>query len=948
MKKNFTLFLLGFFIITQAQQKKDVNQLRRVPFFPIQKNNSTPQNRQYERCSSVEYENYLRSIDPNRMTEQQFESWLAPLIEKTERDRANNRNINTVYNIPVVIHIIHDGDCYGQGENITDAQAISQITVMNQDYRKMSGTRGGTNSTGLAQDVEINFILAKRDPNNNPSTGVVRHQITPYNNNVADTDGADWETTADVEAMKQATIWDPTKYLNMWIIRAGGNTLATGGLSDLLGYAQFPQGSTLTGITAGAVANTDGVVCVYNAMGTADLDDGTFDLNDTYNLGRTMTHEVGHWLGLRHIWGDNTLCPSTNTDNDKDYCSDTPAANAANYDCNLAANSCTSNPGNDQVQNYMDYTNDACMDTFTTKQKTRMQTCMANALRRSTLNSSNGTVAPSAGVYFNYTKGYCTFTESTNCGYTDVNYKLSIIKAPTANTLVTFNVDPSSTATNNLDYQVMTPTLTFGAGLTNDQFLTIRYFNDGIQESSEFLKINFTVNANGGDGSKIDSNSEMIINVLDNDVAPTVAYNNVAIDETFDNSTVVLSGIKDLDGDTFNWGIGAANSTTSGIGISGNFAISRSWTSTDGPLTPDNILFTSLPITIPNNATLSFKAGTTQTGPYYLEHYSVYLTTVNPTTLTTASLNAITPVINNSVLAGAAQQNTISTSVSTYAGQNVYLIFRHHNTNDMNMLIIDDVNISSSGTTQVQTEVNSSTKYQALANQSGNYYAKDMSSGNVILDAAVNAFNYGCTSVEVNRSITSAGASAVNYGSNTAANLKVMAKTILVTPATASSTGNVTLKFYFTEAEIAAWETATGNNRSALKVFKAGESTTYTTTIGSFGSHVTLTATTTTGFGGTYYFGISQTLLSSDTFDLLNDVMIYPNPANNIVNIRVSKGQELNGKYEIYNNLGQKITTKLVTSENDLSFNVSNYSNGVYFVNVTLGGLNKTFKFIKN
>jgi hypothetical protein len=335
----------------------------------------------FARCLTVENEALLQQKYPERLSSDEFEAWLAPKVEQVKANRATNR---TIYNIPVVIHIIHDGDAIGTGENITDAQAISQITVMNEDYRKLTGTRGGANTTGAAVDTEINFCLALQDENGIATTGVVRHVITPYSNDVADGfTGPDWETTADVELMKAATQWDPTKYLNMWVIRPGGLPLQNGGLEGLLGYAQFPSNSGLSGLnTSGGAANTDGVVAGYNAMGTKDLDDGTFILNGSYEFGRTMTHEVGHWLGLRHVWGDGPNSGSCAFD---DYCDDTPNAENPNYDC-VAVTSCGSA---DQYQNYMDYSFDYCMDTFTQDQMDRIQTVMTNSPRRMELNSSN-------------------------------------------------------------------------------------------------------------------------------------------------------------------------------------------------------------------------------------------------------------------------------------------------------------------------------------------------------------------------------------------------------------------------------------------------------------------------------------------------------------------------------------------------------------------------------
>lgn len=871
------------------------------------------------RCYTSEYEASLRSQDSKRQTTEEFEQWLAPLVQQLKTDRATGKNVQAVYTIPVVIHIVHNGDCLGTGENITDKQAISQINVMNQDFRRMIGTPGGANSTGLATDIEINFVLAKRDPSGNPTTGIDRvvGTLESYNK-------------TQVENLKKTTIWDATKYLNMWTFRFSGN------LDGVLGYAQFPTGSTLVGIPSGTTtANTDGVVASFDGFGTIAEDDGTFIMNDSYFLGRTMTHEVGHWLGLRHIWGDGDCTVD-------DFCADTPIAGAPNYDCAFI-DSCPQ-PGNDQYQNYMDYSFDTCMDTFTQDQKIRMQTVMANSPRRNTLNASNGATAPSAGIYFNQGAGKCDVVEGTNCSFTDVNYTVSIIKAPSANATVTFNVDTASTATNNVDFQIMTPTVTFAAGSTANQTLTVRYFNDGISEPTENVVIGMTVT--GGDATIIAANSKLKVTIIDNDVAPTAAYSNTILNETFDPSPSVVGSIKDLDGDTKNWGISATSANATAIGFSSNFAFSQSWTTATGGLNPDNLLFTGTPFTVPaGNSNLSFAIGTTQGGAFYLEHYSVYLTTVNPSTLTTATINTQPAVINNAVLAGANQRNIINVDISSYAGQTVYLVFRHHNTFDMNLIILDDVTIINSAQTAVQTELNNSTKYQATLPTAGNFFAKDATTGNVMLDGTANAFNYGCTTVEVNRSAASAGAPAVNYGSNTATNLKVMAKTFLVTPTTNSANGTVSMKFYFTEAEIAAWEAATGNNRSALVVFKGGATTTSPATIGSFGSGVTLTATFNTGLAGTYYFGI-PTSLAAKNFNSLSEVSIYPNPTANELNINLFDISSQTN-YTIYNSIGQTLRTSKVNSQADLSINTSSYSEGVYFIKIEKDGASKTFKFIK-
>ncbi|CAM4358123.1 T9SS type A sorting domain-containing protein [Flavobacterium terrigena] len=950
MKKTtnlvWSLLLIGASSLSLNAQTK--TQVEPVQFGKKSVSSENKINTNIHRCLTEINEIELQKKYPNRLNKQQFETWLATEIEKQKADRIkNNKSVTAVYNIPVVIHIVHNGDCVGTGENITDAQAISQLTVMNNDFRRLAGTPGGANSTGVAIDTEINFVLAKRDPSGQPTTGVIRRVLTPPTNNYPDGPGGpDWELRSEVEAMKTTTQWDPTKYLNMWIIRPGGAALTAGGLSGLLGYAQFPE-SSLGGLsTTPQTASTDGVVCAFDSMGTKNLNDGTFILNPGYDEGRTMTHEVGHWVGLRHIWGDDA-CPAiaSNVATNEDFVADTPASAAANYTC-AVVNSCPA-PGNDQVQNYMDYTPDACMDTFTAGQKARMQTIMGAAPRRSTLNASLGGTAPAlSGIYFKPSLTNCGITEGTNCSYTDYNFNVGTTKAPTASTIVTFNVNGASTATNLKDFQIMTPTVTFPTGSTADQILTVRVFNDGIGESAETVVIGATVNAGGGDAVLIADYNTVKFTINDNDVAPTPTSNVTVIEETFDPSPSVIASIKDLDADGNNWGIGNTPNT---IGFDDNFAFSRSWLSPSTGLNPDNILYSGTAFTIPTGtSTLSFGIGTTQAAPYFLEHYSVYLTTVNPSTFTVATLNAQTPVINNAVLAGGAQRNTITANVSSYAGQTVYLVFRHHNTFDQNWIMLDDISIVTNNAAVVQTEINTATKYQALVPAAGTFYAADATSKNIMLDGTVNNFDHGCTTVEVNRSITSAGAAAVDFSTNTANNLKVMAKSLTIATATNNTAGTGTIKFYFTEAEVAGWEAATGNSRTALKVIKNGVSTALTTTTGTFGTFFTLTATFSGGINGVYYFGTAATLLSNPSVDFDNSISIYPNPNNGVFNIQFTSDSKNKINVNVHDIRGREVYSK--SFSNNGFFNeqiqLKNVQSGIYIVTIKDGDKKQVKKII--
>jgi len=320
-----------------------------------------------ERCSSTEYEEFLQKHFPGRMTADQFEAWLAPLIEK-ERNNTNKSQNGNIVTIPVVVHVIHAGQAYGVAPNIVDEQVQSQITVMNQDFRRIAGTPG-FNSNAVGADTQIQFALAKVDPAGNPTNGINRVNLCQAN----------WSQALINSFVKPETIWDPTLYMNMWSIQFSN--------TGLLGYAQFPSGSSLADLSpTGGEAYTDGVVANYTTFGSSDYNTtGTFFLNAPYDKGRTMTHEVGHFMGLKHIWGDATC--------GNDYCADTPTAHTSNFTCNPNIASCTSPTVFEMVQNYMDYTNDTCMNIYTINQKDRITTVMNNSPRRVELKTSTKDVA---------------------------------------------------------------------------------------------------------------------------------------------------------------------------------------------------------------------------------------------------------------------------------------------------------------------------------------------------------------------------------------------------------------------------------------------------------------------------------------------------------------------------------------------------------------------------
>ncbi len=258
-----------------------------------------------------------------------------------------------VVTIPVVFHVLYRTTT----ENVSDAQLLSQLTVLNQDFRFSNADKSliPAEFAPLGSDVEVEFCLATQSPTGAATTGIERKSTSKLS----------WGTSSYVKLSNKGGLnaWDRTKYLNIWVCNIGGSTL---------GYATLPGGT----------AALDGVVIDFKYIGTIGTATAPF------NKGRTATHEVGHWLNLRHIWGDAT-CGSDNV-------SDTPAHNTYNFGCPVYPHlsTCTGTP-TEMTMNYMDYVDDQCMQMFTAGQKLRMRAVLEGAGARASIASSPGCLPPS-------------------------------------------------------------------------------------------------------------------------------------------------------------------------------------------------------------------------------------------------------------------------------------------------------------------------------------------------------------------------------------------------------------------------------------------------------------------------------------------------------------------------------------------------------------------------
>ena len=248
------------------------------------------------------------------------------------RDTLNNE----VIVIPVVVHVLY----HTAIQNISDEQVLSQIRVLNNDYRRLNADTINTPFPfkNVAADTRLVFCLAKVDPNGRYTPGIIRKHTNE-------------EVFLADDAMKFSSsggdnAWDSKKYLNIWVCNLFGRTL---------GYSVYPGGP----------ADKDGVVIKCDVFGT------TANVAAPYNKGRTATHEIGHWLGLKHLWGD--------ADCGDDGIDDTPTQQTYNNYCPSFphTSSCSINLYGDMFMNFMDFTDDACLNMFTQGQKNRMRSTFA-------------------------------------------------------------------------------------------------------------------------------------------------------------------------------------------------------------------------------------------------------------------------------------------------------------------------------------------------------------------------------------------------------------------------------------------------------------------------------------------------------------------------------------------------------------------------------------------
>ena len=294
------------------------------------------------------YNTYLKQIEQN------FPDEYSQILAAEEEAKAYSNGTTTyktnggVYTIPVVVHIVYSS----ASQNIDDEFVTSQLEVLNEDFRRLNADADDTPTAfeGDAGDAQIEFCLAKQDPDGVIHSGITRTEtdITSWNL-FADAGDDNYADNVKFTNKGGEDAWPRADYLNIWVCNMVGG---------ILGYATPP----------GGISTKDGVVIAYKYFGVDGAGAGVYD------KGRTATHEVGHWMSLKHIWGDDDFAPDPNCGG-SDGIDDTPNQGLATYgnpslprldDCSPLS------PGI-QFMNFMDYTDDGAMNMFSNEQITKMR-----------------------------------------------------------------------------------------------------------------------------------------------------------------------------------------------------------------------------------------------------------------------------------------------------------------------------------------------------------------------------------------------------------------------------------------------------------------------------------------------------------------------------------------------------------------------------------------------
>ncbi len=784
--KHLYLFVAVIFFI--ACNQKITAQKLQAP--------ATQNTKKIVRCYTVEVINEFRKIHPNAQTDAQFES----VMSKKILERKLQRPMLANYTIPVIFHIIHNGEAVGTSPNLAATAFSQQILQLNKDFANLSNSQ-----YAVSANTGIQFVLAQKNPG---GTTLAEPGIERINRNTSgwtDYSTTGWTNTYIDATVKPGSIWDASKYFNVWIIPNIVNST-----SVLLGFSTFPTLSTLSGLGSGETATNAGVVVSTLSIGSSFSPNGC---GNSYGLGKTLSHETGHFFGLRHIWGD--------ADCGDDFCGDTPIHFEANNGVPTHPKSNSCGTADEMFENYMDYTDDIVLNTFTSNQADRMQTVMLNSPRRVSLpGSPAGAVAVTATNKISFTNctGVLKISETGISGtyprYKDINLTLNAEDRATGAATVT--IIAAGTAVNNFHYQLLTPTVTFATG-DNFKDVKIRIFDNAEIDGNKTIILNYSIS---GTGVTPGSSAQSVTITIGDDDNVKFGSNTVPIfSENFGNSGTPLSGW--LSGSFLSpagtnvWTLG----TKGGAGITGQSLYITNNTTTQLLSYSKTSSSDAIAIT-PKVSTSGYKSPTLSfTYKCNGEYDTLAATEADYGTLMysydNSSFGFITDAMGNHYKFQGDSVATSSGNLSLPAGlQDTAFSIGFRWINDDNTgrnppFLIDDIIVSATPY-PIETTVSSSYGYDLRTGTAANNFK---SSNNNAVIATISNASTNLTGITAK--IIQAGSGNTALVTAGGAFLRTQ-KVFQISPSVANTTATYQATLYFTEAELATW----GAGKLTLKILK--------------------------------------------------------------------------------------------------------------------------------
>lgn len=813
--KKISLLLLGvtaFVCSTKAQVR-----FGKTPQFKKNITTASSNTAIKHRCYTAEAMKAFEASNPNAIKTEQFENWIFQQNKLRKSTMVNSTDgAITNYVLPIVFHIIHNGEATATGTNLSQAVIYAQLAQVNRDFQNLMGS-----TYGVASTTGIQFALATQNPSGGtlaePGIDRINRSSKGWTAPPYDATGTYWDNT-----VKANSIWDPTRYVNVWIANLDDAT------NPVLGIATFPASSTLTGLDNAETNSTAGVSIEVTTIGSSLLSPDCGATN-AYDMGRTITHELGHFFGLRHIWGDGTQCSNAN-----DYVADTPTQlyDNSGKPVHPKPNSCGTL--DEMFDNYMDYSDDQVMTTFTMGQVDRMQTVMANSPRRVSLATSNvpkifPTTASNAIAFTNCT-GVFVVREEGNTGttnrYRDYSIPLAIMAGATGNATVTITTAAAGTtplAVSGVDYQILTPTVNIAAGEYAEN-VTIRVLDNAKIDGVRGVQLGFTISGTGV--SAHTANQTLNFYITDDDNVYVGNNTTNALFEDFSAGTKPTGwGFYKSSSYTTEFVVGTAGNAG---GTSPNAYVSSNPTATTPPNTYgtsstsvyallespliDGGRFASL-------GNLSFKygiKGRTYSNTSGTGHYGLLLFSNDSDPNFSLNIYGATggstgygPWANTTTT----QFNTVNTSSAAFKNHRFYADFYFEvstaSTASNPGLNIDDVVLSATPF-GIETTVKNSYTFNIQQNQNHSFRTNDATNKTIaaIIPVSGNVNN-------VVASITEAGNDRLNFLTGNTSYLRSR-KVLKIVPSATDNTTQITVTYYLTQAEAAVWGSALPN----LKLMK--------------------------------------------------------------------------------------------------------------------------------